>query len=240
MKYMFMPLRRYADFSGRSRRLEFWLWMLFNWIILAVLGAVLAGFFLSAVARVDERGGLSTGGYERSYDRDYDRDRSSRYEDEERSSSSYDDEDRYSSRRDRDRDASGFEFQGDMADIDVRMFNEEFGIAGKVMIGLLCLWWLLTLIPNLAVAIRRLHDTNKSGWWILAPYAAYALAIILVIVAVMAPETLFVLAPIAWLLMAAAGLLGLVLLVFMFLDGTPGVNRFGPDPKGRDYDQTFR
>nr|WP_284143877.1 DUF805 domain-containing protein [Psychrobacter sp. WY6] len=22
-------------------------------------------------------------------------------------------------------------------------------------------------IPNLAVTIRRLHDTNRSGWWIL-------------------------------------------------------------------------
>jgi len=26
---------------------------------------------------------------------------------------------------------------------------------------------------------------------------------------------------------------GIVLLVFMFLDGTPGPNRYGPDPKGR-------
>ena len=27
--------------------------------------------------------------------------------------------------------------------------------------------------------------------------------------------------------------LGLMLLVFMFLDGTPGPNRYGPDPKNR-------
>jgi uncharacterized membrane protein YhaH (DUF805 family) len=27
--------------------------------------------------------------------------------------------------------------------------------------------WLALLLPTLAVAIRRLHDTNRSGWWIL-------------------------------------------------------------------------
>jgi uncharacterized membrane protein YhaH (DUF805 family) len=26
---------------------------------------------------------------------------------------------------------------------------------------------LVTLLPNLAVTVRRLHDTDKSGWWIL-------------------------------------------------------------------------
>jgi uncharacterized membrane protein YhaH (DUF805 family) len=29
------------------------------------------------------------------------------------------------------------------------------------------IYLLATLIPNLAVSIRRLHDTNRSGWWIL-------------------------------------------------------------------------
>ena len=28
MEWMLMPLRRYADFSGRSRRMEFWMWRL--------------------------------------------------------------------------------------------------------------------------------------------------------------------------------------------------------------------
>lgn len=27
------------------------------------------------------------------------------------------------------------------------------------------LWSLATLIPSLALAARRLHDTNRSGWW---------------------------------------------------------------------------
>ena len=29
------------------------------------------------------------------------------------------------------------------------------------------LWGLATLIPGLAVTVRRLHDINKSGWWLL-------------------------------------------------------------------------
>ncbi|MGH9756013.1 MAG: DUF805 domain-containing protein [Blastocatellia bacterium] len=33
--------------------------------------------------------------------------------------------------------------------------------------GLLGLYTLAVLIPGLAVSIRRLHDTNRSGWWLL-------------------------------------------------------------------------
>jgi len=27
------------------------------------------------------------------------------------------------------------------------------------------LWSLATLIPNISVAVRRLHDSGRSGWW---------------------------------------------------------------------------
>lgn len=29
------------------------------------------------------------------------------------------------------------------------------------------LFWLGTLVPSLAVGVRRLHDTDRSGWWLL-------------------------------------------------------------------------
>jgi uncharacterized membrane protein YhaH (DUF805 family) len=29
------------------------------------------------------------------------------------------------------------------------------------------IWFLATIVPALAVLIRRLHDTGKSGWWAL-------------------------------------------------------------------------
>jgi uncharacterized membrane protein YhaH (DUF805 family) len=28
-------------------------------------------------------------------------------------------------------------------------------------------WTLVFLMPYAAVAVRRLHDTNRSGWWLL-------------------------------------------------------------------------
>ncbi|MEQ1509291.1 MAG: DUF805 domain-containing protein [Sphingopyxis sp.] len=35
MNWMLMPLRRYADFSGRSQRMEYWMFQLLNIIVLA-------------------------------------------------------------------------------------------------------------------------------------------------------------------------------------------------------------
>jgi uncharacterized membrane protein YhaH (DUF805 family) len=37
MQWMIMPLKRYADFQGRSRRLEYWMFQLLNIIVLFVL-----------------------------------------------------------------------------------------------------------------------------------------------------------------------------------------------------------
>lgn len=36
LEWMLMPLKRYADFSGRSRRKEFWMFQLLNIIMIAV------------------------------------------------------------------------------------------------------------------------------------------------------------------------------------------------------------
>jgi uncharacterized membrane protein YhaH (DUF805 family) len=33
------------------------------------------------------------------------------------------------------------------------------------------LYGLGVLVPSLAVAVRRMHDTGRSGWWILIPFA---------------------------------------------------------------------
>ena len=36
--------------------------------------------------------------------------------------------------------------------------------AGNAVIVLV---WLALIVPNLAMIVRRLHDTDRSGWWIL-------------------------------------------------------------------------
>ena len=45
MEWMFMPLKRYAEFSGRSRRMEYWMFFLLQmligvvfWVLIAMVG----------------------------------------------------------------------------------------------------------------------------------------------------------------------------------------------------------
>ena len=73
-------------------------------------------------------------------------------------------------------------------------FDEDVGL------GLFSgLYAVAMIVPSIAVAVRRLHDTDRSGWW--------------------------------YLLVFLPVIGGLVILVFMCLDGTLGSNRFGPNPK---------
>ena len=43
-------------------------------------------------------------------------------------------------------------------DVDRFIANGGGGIVGLI-------WILVTILPALAVLVRRLHDTGKSGWW---------------------------------------------------------------------------
>jgi uncharacterized membrane protein YhaH (DUF805 family) len=53
------------------------------------------------------------------------------------------------------------------------IFGVIVGLIGTCLGGqktgdqLIDLYGLAILIPSLAVSVRRLHDTNKSGWWLL-------------------------------------------------------------------------
>ncbi len=128
MDWMLMPLRRYADFAGRSRRKEYWMFAL------GVIGVVV---LLCALAL------LMSGGL------------------------------------------SGMAQNGGF-------------LAGPFMI-IFGVFWLGLIVPSIAVQVRRFHDQDKSGWFVLLNFIPY--------------------------------LGGLIVLVFMFLEGTRGPNRFGPDPK---------
>ena len=50
LRWMLMPFHRYADFSGRSQRREFWLFVLFHYIVgisfAAILGIVMLFLYL--------------------------------------------------------------------------------------------------------------------------------------------------------------------------------------------------
>lgn len=43
------------------------------------------------------------------------------------------------------------------------------------------LYSLAVLIPGLAVSVRRLHDTDKSGWWLLVGFVPLLGALLLLI-----------------------------------------------------------
>jgi uncharacterized membrane protein YhaH (DUF805 family) len=96
MSLMFQPLKKYADFTGRARRSEFWLFGLFIFIIEIVYFAVLGA-----------AGGFSSSG------------------------------------------PSG---------------------AATALMGIFSLFFLGILIPSLAVTFRRLHDTDRSAWWLLISF----------------------------------------------------------------------
>ncbi len=57
-------------------------------------------------------------------------------------------------------------------------FVEEL-VGGPGIIGMI--YGLAILIPSLAVSVRRLHDTDRSGWWLLIAVVPLAGAIVLII-----------------------------------------------------------
>lgn len=98
MEYMWMPLRRYTDFSGRSRRKEYWY---FHLAIIVVFVAVVILF----------------GG-------------------------------------------SGVLF-------------DPYSVGSSVTGVVVVIAALALVIPSLAVQVRRFHDQNLSGWWVLLGLVPY-------------------------------------------------------------------
>ena len=187
---MFQPLAKYARFEGRSRRSEFWLWMLFRFMV----GLAMGVFALSLVAP----------------------------------------------------------FFSDMATHPQMDQTQLMAMMAKIfrVYPLFMLIDLGLLLPTLTVAVRRLHDINRSGLWLLMPVGvsfggAVLLAIAGVIMAICMATAHpdghvtggegfgavlgLVLSYAAWLI--AVLVADIVLLIFLVTDGTRGPNRFGLDPK---------
>ncbi|NGM47185.1 DUF805 domain-containing protein [Rhodobacter sp. SGA-6-6] len=76
---------------------------------------------------------------------------------------------------------------------------------GYVIIAILAVFYLAILIPSIAVAVRRLHDRNMSGWWYLGFIVLSAIPFVGIVASI-------------------------AMLVIFCLKGTDGDNRFGPDP----------
>jgi uncharacterized membrane protein YhaH (DUF805 family) len=70
-----------------------------------------------------------------------------------------------------------------VAAIDLALMNGEvdrfIANGGGGIVGLI--WILATIVPAIAVLIRRLHDTNRSGWWALIGLVPLVGAIVLLV-----------------------------------------------------------
>jgi uncharacterized membrane protein YhaH (DUF805 family) len=141
--WVMVPLRRYADFSGRSSRAEFWKWTLAFYVVIFVLI-----FLLIAATRVSSIAALILG-----------------------------------------------------------------IVTAVFVIG--------CIIPNIAITIRRLHDTNRSGWWL----GANVVLNVVQRIAGMSENR-----PAIIITGLAGAILGIVLLVFFCLPGTTGENDYGSNP----------
>jgi uncharacterized membrane protein YhaH (DUF805 family) len=97
MQWMLLPYRRYFEFSGRSRRMEYWMFTLFGILVNAAITVVLG--------------------------------------------------------------RTAYTSMGSFVWFDTRL-----NAVGDVVSGLFALF---NLIPSLAVLVRRLHDVDRSGWWLL-------------------------------------------------------------------------
>jgi uncharacterized membrane protein YhaH (DUF805 family) len=131
MDWYLMVWSKFAQFDGRSRRTEYWMFVLFNFLIVIALAIV---------------GGL------------------------------------------------GFAF-----------IDHASGI-GAVLFVPMGLYILATIIPGLAVSVRRLHDSGKSGWLLLLLSVLGIIPLIGFIASV-------------------------VQIVLMCQDSNPGLNQYGPNPK---------
>ena len=148
MNWYLLAFKKYAAFSGRSRRQEYWMFFLFNIIISIVL------------ALLDQLLGL-------------------------------------------------------------KLTSE--GINNTGVLGVI--YSLATFVPGLSIAVRRLHDTNRSGWFLLLPIAPYILVILGLILRGFGSILIII---------GGLAVLGLAILLIVWLatEGTSGENQYGSDPKG--------
>jgi uncharacterized membrane protein YhaH (DUF805 family) len=57
--------------------------------------------------------------------------------------------------------------------ISMDNYTGEIGSIGSIASVILVIYSLGIIVPSIAVTVRRLHDTDKSGWWYLISFIPF-------------------------------------------------------------------
>ncbi len=87
---------------------------------------------------------------------------------------------------------------------------------------------IVILISSIAVGVKRLHDRNKSGWYLLLFYLVPSVLVVIGVLVGAFVEDSTIIATVLGLLAFAIGVWAFI--EMGCLRGTIGVNQYGPDP----------
>jgi uncharacterized membrane protein YhaH (DUF805 family) len=87
---------------------------------------------------------------------------------------------------------------------------------------------IVILISSIAVGVKRLHDRNKSGWYLLLFYLVPSILVVIGVLIGAFVEDSTIIATVLGLLAFAIGVWAFI--EMGCLRGTIGVNQYGPDP----------
>lgn len=102
---------------------------------------------------------------------------------------------------------------------------------------------LALFIPSISIAVRRLHDSNKSGWWWLLPYGLYIAGITVVAISLVVTLGGIAIANPSQSLFGAVGAGMMIALIVSFLCLLAGfvlkivLMVLGPNPQGARFDE---
>jgi uncharacterized membrane protein YhaH (DUF805 family) len=103
----------------------------------------------------------------------------------------------------------------------IGVFAHGARVSEPAMIGCAVILVAVSII-GLSLTVRRLHDLDLAGWWVLAIWIAPAAV----------EAALYQLAGKPQLASTLSGALTLAIGLWLwFMPGTRGANRFGPDPR---------
>ena len=150
----------------------------------------------------------------------------------------------------------GYDFASAMFSFNGRLRRQHFWISWLILLGAgVVLGWIpflgiilsLAMIwPNIAIVVKRLHDMGKSGWFVVIPWVANIIGVVMIISAAgmaiitnpgaFESEDPSVALSMLGSMMGGLSIMFLVNIAFLLwigiADSQRGDNRFGPNPKG--------